>query len=279
MLCYNISFVWGCILLSIDSHGGALLQLQRLGYTTGCGKPLLSDINLDLRPAECLAIIGPNGSGKSTLLRTLTGELTPTSGDLYFDGRPLSQLSRLQRARTIALLAQSDSAHPQLSVSEYVELGRLPYQGRDCAQRHRQLVEHALTETGMRGLRHQRLGRLSGGERQRAALARAFAQTPQLLLLDEPTNHLDPLARASLLNWVKRKGIAAIAVLHDLALVAPFADRVAVIERGRLVRCDIPSRALAADCINPVFGLDSFVIAHPHTGQPLHIFEAPQRAG
>lgn len=261
-----------------QSDGPALLQLRRLSLSIG-GKPLLSDISLSLRQGERLAIIGPNGSGKSTLLRILTGELQPTSGDVRFTGRALSQLSRMQRARAIALLAQNDSAHPHLTVDEYVSLGRLPYQGEGSMRQHRQIVEQALLETRMQALRQRRFARLSGGERQRAALARVFAQTPQLLLLDEPTNHLDPLARASLLSWVKRKGITVIAVLHDLPLVAPFADRVAVIERGRLVRCDVPERALAADCIRAVFGLDSFVIPHPQTGQPLHIFEAPPCAG
>lgn len=254
----------------------ALLQLRCLSLVIG-DRPLLSDISFNLRAGERLAIIGPNGSGKTTLLRLLTGELQPTSGEVRLAGRPLSQLSRMQHARTVALLAQNDSAHPYLTVAEYVALGRLPYRGEESVRQHRQIVEQALLETRMQALRHRRFAQLSGGERQRAALARVFAQTPQLLLLDEPTNHLDPLARASLLSWVKNKGIAVIAVLHDLPLVAPFADRVAVIERGRLLRCDVPERALAADCIRAVFGLDSFVIPHPQTGRPLHIFEAPQR--
>lgn len=91
------------------------------------------------------------------------------------------------------------------------------------------IIRLAIADVGLAHRTHARIGTLSGGKRQRAALARALAQTPQLLLLDEPTNHLDPLARARLLMLVRQKNIATIAVLHDLPLVYPFADRVLVL--------------------------------------------------
>ena len=252
-----------------------LLTLQNLAVHTGAGKVLLDGISLSVQAGECLAVIGPNGSGKSSLLRTLVGELNPASGQVLFQGVPLAQMSRVGRARAVALLAQNDVADARLRVAEYVALGRIPYAGQIDEHAQQCIVEQALADTGLQHLQQRRLGQLSGGEMQRAALARAFAQTPQLLLLDEPTNHLDPLARASLLAQVKRKGIAVIAVLHDLALVAPFADSVAVIEHGRLVRWGKPGQVLASDCIGSVFGMESFVIPHPRTGQPFHIFDVP----
>ena len=184
-------------------------------------------------------------------------------------------MGRQSRAQAVALLAQNDVADARLSVAQYVALGRIPYAGQENDSQQEQIVAQALADTGMQHLQQRRLGQLSGGEMQRAALARALAQTPQLLLLDEPTNHLDPLARASLLGQVKRKGIAVIAVLHDLALVAPFADSVSVIAQGRLVRWGKPEQVLASDCIGSVFGMESFVIPHPRTGRPFHIFDVP----
>ena len=252
-----------------------LLALQGLSVHARGGKVLLDGVSLSVRAGECLAVIGPNGSGKSSLLRTLVGELSPSSGQMLFQGKPLAQMGRQSRAQAVALLAQNDVADARLSVAQYVALGRIPYAGQENDSQQEQIVAQALADTGMQHLQQRRLGQLSGGEMQRAALARALAQTPQLLLLDEPTNHLDPLARASLLGQVKRKGIAVIAVLHDLALVAPFADSVAVIAQGRLVRWGNPEQVLASDCIGSVFGMESFVIPHPRTGRPFHIFDVP----
>ncbi|MCF6733557.1 ABC transporter ATP-binding protein, partial [Escherichia coli] len=146
--------------------------------------------------------------------------------------QPLNALNRHERAKRIAILAQSDTPDLRLRVAEYVALGRIPHHGFSTPAHDRQLIDEALDDTGLLPLRHRLLGTLSGGERQRAALARAFAQTPQLLLLDEPTNHLDPLARTQLLSLVRKRGISTLAVLHDLPLITPFADRVAVLQQG-----------------------------------------------
>ncbi|MEC5319578.1 ABC transporter ATP-binding protein [Brenneria populi subsp. brevivirga] len=253
-----------------------LLQLNNV--TVAADKrhpPRLNDISLTIRRGERLALIGPNGSGKSTLLRTLTSELNPVTGNIYLNGRAIRAFSRRERAKYIAILAQNDTPDLRLRVEEYVALGRIPHHGDDAPEQNHRIVEQSLTDTGLIALRHRLMATLSGGERQRASLARAFAQTPQLLLLDEPTNHLDPLARAQLLTLVRNRGITAVAVLHELPLVAPFADRVAVLQHGKLVRCGPPEHALAADCIRRVFGMESFTVTHPVTGSPLRIFEAP----
>lgn len=262
-------------LTSDNQQAPPLLELDTLSVKAPGGKVLLAGVSFSLAAAECLAVIGPNGSGKSTLLRALTGELSPATGRVLYQGQPVGKLGRMGRARAIALLAQHDNADPGLSVEDYVALGRIPYHTTDKAWQRQQHIEQALTDTGLQALRTRRLAGLSGGERQRAALARAFAQTPQLLLLDEPTNHLDPLARSSLLARVKRKGIAVIAVLHDLALVAPFARRVVVIQQGKLVCCASADKALSAETIGHVFGMESFVITHPRSGKPFYIFDAP----
>lgn len=140
------------------------------------------------------------------------------------------------------------------------------------------IIRLAIADVGLAHRTHARIGTLSGGERQRAALARALAQTPQLLLLDEPTNHLDPLARARLLMLVRQKGIATIAVLHDLPLVDPFADRVLVLREGQTVICAPPDAALAPPIMMATFGLENYTLPHPQTGLPVRFFAAPSGA-
>ncbi|AIA73030.1 putative iron(III) ABC transporter ATP-binding protein [Pectobacterium atrosepticum SCRI1043] len=258
------------------ANSPVLLQLHHVSVTDANRAPRLSDISLSMHAGERLALVGPNGSGKSTLLRVLTSELSATAGYVHLNGQPLNALNRHERAKRIAILAQSDTPDLRLRVAEYVALGRIPHHGFSTPAHDRQLIDEALDDTGLLPLRHRLLGTLSGGERQRAALARAFAQTPQLLLLDEPTNHLDPLARTQLLSLVRKRGISTLAVLHDLPLITPFADRVAVLQQGTLLRWGTPAHALSADCVKSVFGMESFTVPHPLNGSPIRIFEAPE---
>ncbi|NUW60636.1 ABC transporter ATP-binding protein [Cronobacter muytjensii] len=236
---------------------------------------ILNDLNVSVGKGEKLAVVGPNGSGKSTLLRLLIGDATPDTGLILLEGRPLEAFSPTARARKIAYLAQHDAPDPRLTLEEYVALGRTPFADSKNARR---IVDEIIEETGLAALRQRLLGTLSGGQCQRAALARALAQSPALLLLDEPTNHLDPPARAALLSLVKSKGIAVIAVLHDLAAIDNFADRVLVLHQGRQVACATPDIALQTSTIFPVFGMQSFSVRHPLDGRSLRIFDVPRCA-
>ncbi|BEN24569.1 Probable siderophore transport system ATP-binding protein YusV [Serratia marcescens] len=247
--------------ISLTGHGGALI---------------LDNIHFALRAGEKLAVIGPNGSGKSSLLRALIGETRPDSGDIYWRGRALSAWPAAERARSIAFLAQNDLPDLRLSVEDYVALSRLPHGA--CSATGKRIVDEAIGETGLASLRHHPLGRLSGGQRQRAALARALAQSPDLLLLDEPTNHLDPPGRSALLSLVKNKDISVIAVLHDLPVAEAFADRILVLNESRQVACGTPEAVLQTPVILPVFGMNSFKVAHPVSGKTLRIFDVPHCA-
>ncbi|HEJ7154460.1 TPA: ABC transporter ATP-binding protein [Serratia marcescens] len=237
---------------------------------------ILDNIHFALRAGENLAVIGPNGSGKSSLLRALIGETRPDSGDIYWRGRALSAWPAAERARSIAFLAQNDLPDLRLSVEDYVALSRLPHGA--CSATGKRIVDEAIGETGLASLRHHPLGRLSGGQRQRAALARALAQSPDLLLLDEPTNHLDPPGRSALLSLVKNKDISVIAVLHDLPVAEAFADRILVLNESRQVACGTPEAVLQTPVILPVFGMNSFKVAHPVSGKTLRIFDVPHCA-
>lgn len=234
----------------------------------------LSAISFDVCLGESVVIIGPNGSGKSTLLALLSTELLPDSGVILFDGYKLNALCRRELARKIAILSQQDMAHPRLRVWEYVSLGRLPYRGITDWRKDRAISEQCMHETGISHLAGSFLGQLSGGERQRAALARAFAQQPQLLLLDEPTNHLDPLLREQLLKVIRAKAITTITVLHDLALAPLLADRIILLCAGEMICQGSVDQVFDSCYLQKVFGLRSFQFPHPENGFPLRFFEA-----
>ncbi len=242
------------------------------------GRGVLDGVTLRLAPRECLAVVGPNGAGKTSLARLMAGLLRPTRGQVTLDGRLLHAAPARWRALRVAVVAQGDAPDLRLSLAESVALGRVPHRGRVTAAEQARVVAAALDRVGLGRLASRRLDALSGGERQRGAIARAIAQQPDLLILDEPTNHLDPRARSDVLDLARGLGIAVVAVLHDLALVAPFADRVAVLDRGRLVALAPPAQALAPDTIRAVFALDSFTATPPGSDRGVIVFHAPRTA-
>ncbi|CDX22659.1 Iron ABC transporter, ATP-binding protein [Mesorhizobium plurifarium] len=242
------------------------------------GRTLVEDVGLSLAAGERLAIIGPNGAGKTTLLRMLCGALRPSAGEVRLAGRRLDRITAAERALSIAVVGQTDQPDPRLALIDYVELGRVPHAGLRRRHDDRDIVVEALRRTGLLPLLARSIGSLSGGERQRAQLARAIAQEPKILFLDEPTNHLDPRARGELLELVAAFNMTVVAVLHDLALVAPFATSIAVMSNARL-RALAPTRdALAQPLIREVFGIDVLRLRHPTEDRELTVFDLPTRA-
>lgn len=254
-----------------------LLEARDL-HATANGRTLVEDVSLSLTAGERLAIIGPNGAGKTTLLRMLCGALSPSRGEVRLAGRRLDRITAAERALSIAVVGQTDQPDPRLALIDYVELGRVPHAGLRRRHDDRDIVVEALRRTGLLPLLARAIGSLSGGERQRAQLARAIAQEPKILFLDEPTNHLDPRARAELLELVAEFNMTVVAVLHDLALVAPFATRVAVMSNARLHALAPPREALAQPLIREVFGIDVLRLRHPTEDRELTVFELPTRA-
>jgi iron complex transport system ATP-binding protein len=220
-----------------------------------------------------MAIVGPNGAGKSTLLRLLAGLLVPSSGHILLNRQRLQDIAPLARARKFAILGQADHADARLRVHDYVALGCLPLRQTHAAAQLQAVVTDVLALCNLTALAPRSLGSLSGGERQRAHLARALAQRPQLLLLDEPTNHLDPRATADLLTLVRGLGITVVAVLHNLPLVPSWADQVAVLKAGALVRFEPPALALNPVTVHQVFAMHSYYLPHPHTEQPMLVLD------
>jgi len=252
---------------------GLHLALRDLGYRIGPERWLVKPLSLELATGEHVAIVGPNGAGKSTLLKLMAGSLPASSGSVWLDGQDLAQLSLPQRARQIAVLGQSDQTDDRLRVQDYVALGCLPHRKHWSTEQVRQTVEGMLSSCRLQALRQRPLSQLSGGERQRAHLARALAQAPRLLLLDEPTNHLDPRATLDLLQAVAALGITVVAVLHDLALVPQWAQRVVVLKQAELVAFDAPAQALSPSCLQQVFGINAFYLPHPVSAEPILVMD------
>jgi len=234
---------------------------------------VLRSINLNIHGGELTALVGPNGAGKSTLFKVLSGYLPPREGTILLGGRSLAELTGRQRAWRLAWLSQELPPSTGHTVEEVVLLGRY-FNLRGLANyspEDRQAARKALEQVGITTLRGRLIGELSGGERQRVFLAQALAQGAGLLLLDEPTNHLDLAATGVLISLLKQLTVAGQAVLlitHDLNLAARHADRLLLLDRGRIVATGSPAEVIVPELLHEVYGAELTVLPHPLDGSP-----------
>ncbi|WP_411033692.1 ABC transporter ATP-binding protein [Shinella sp. BYT-45] len=235
------------------------------GLTAGYrGRAVLHRLTLPpLVPGELAVLVGPNAAGKSTLLHTLAN-LVPGNGTVTFGDRDLARLDPHERARLIGFMPQGLPGGVGLTVVEGVIVAlratRNGSKGRD-------MIEEAfdvLARLGIADLAMQRLDRLSGGQRQLASLAQAVSGEPPILILDEPTSALDPARQFQILRLVKdyaRGGRIAMIVLHDLAAAARWADRLIVLDQGRLHSAGTPQEVLTPAMLAEVYGVAARVEA------------------
>lgn len=216
------------------------------------GKRVLDRVTLGVGRGEILGILGPSGSGKTTLLRVALGLLAPSTGRVTLDGLLASTGGRVVMAperRGLGVVFQDLALWPHLTVAGNLAFG-LTSRGMPRGER-RERVAAMLDRVGLAGFGPRRPGELSGGERQRVAIARALVVEPRAVLFDEPLANLDPVRKAELLAvfraLLRDRRTPAIYVTHDLREVAELADRLAVLEGGRVVQ----EGALDALCTAP----------------------------
>jgi len=212
-----------------------------------------------------VALIGPNGAGKTSALRALAG-LVPFDGEIVLNGRDVATLPRRELARLVALVPQKPETPPELTVAEYVLLGRTPhisYLGSE-GRADRAAASRALRRLELEGFAERRLGSLSGGELQRAVLARALAQEARILLLDEPTTALD-LGRAQLVlelvEELRGDGLTVVSTMHDLTLAGQYADRLLLLDRGAVAAEGTAADVLSAPNLAAHYGASVRVVA------------------
>jgi len=236
---------------------------------------VLRELDLRVEPGEILAVVGPNGVGKSTLVRSVSGALRPLAGSVEIGGRRLHELPPAERARMVSVVPQASNLPPAFTALDVVILGRTPYLGwlGSEGELDRRLAAEAMDRTETLGLAQRRVGELSGGEQQRLLIARALTQGAPVMLLDEPTAHLDLRHQDRVLKLVRRltteQKLSVLLALHDLNLVARFADRVALLSDGRVHRVGQPQEVLTPEQLAAVYGIKIHVMTNPFDGKPL----------
>lgn len=230
--------------------------------------PAVDGVDLEVASGEWVAVIGPNGAGKTSLLRALAGTIA-FQGTVSVDGTDVSGMSKRAVSRRIAVVPQRPTLPDGMVVVDYVLLGRTPHLGYLAVESDNDVVIalDSLERLGAGILAGRRLGNLSGGERQRVVLARALAQQADVLLLDEPTTSLDVGHAQQVLEMVDElrleREMAVVAAIHDLTLAAQYADRLVLLDRGKVVADGIPESVLTEGGVAGFSGAKVSIVRGP----------------
>ncbi|MBK5144544.1 heme ABC transporter ATP-binding protein [Budviciaceae bacterium BWR-B9] len=251
-----------------------MIEAQNLVYSVHHRK-LTDNVSLTLPGGEIVAILGPNGAGKSTLLRQLTGYLQPTSGQCLLFGKPLNQWSVKELAKARAVMRQNSGMAFPFSVKEVIEMG---FHTRKDPARDDSLAQ-IMALCSCENLAKRNYCHLSGGEQQRVHLARLLAQLwqnrdkPKWLFLDEPTSALDVHYQQQLFRLlkklVKEDNFNVCCVLHDLNLASLYADRMILLDQGRIIANGTPDEVLNESMLSELYHADLRVSTHPEACAPL----------
>lgn len=244
------------------------LEALEIGYYKNA--PLLESINATARHGELIALLGTNGSGKSTLFKTIMNLIPPIAGKTMVSDKSATQYSREEFPKVISFISTEKHNIQHLSIWDFVALGRYPYTnwiGGFTIEDHN-LVEKAITITGLEKIKNKSITDLSDGERQRASIARTLAQDTQTILMDEPTAYLDLPAKFELLHLLslmcRQENKAIIFSTHDVSLALNEADKLWIIHSNTFIE-GAPEDLLMNGTISKLFQ-NNGISLNPLTG-------------
>ncbi len=250
-----------------------ILEANDVSFSFGALN-VLRGVSVTVCKGTVTGIIGPNGAGKSTLMRILAGTLSPASGSVILDGKPVARMHPGERARHIAVVPQETHIPFPFTALEIVLMGRAPYlPAFGFESRHDvDVAMAALNATDCTHLAGRDIAELSGGERRRVIIARALAQETSILLLDEPMSFLDLRHSSELARLLREKArssnLASVAVMHDLNLAAAFCDRIIILKDGSISAEGTPAETISSGVIGSAFNVRVSTGRDPATGAP-----------
>ncbi|MCK4904940.1 ABC transporter ATP-binding protein [bacterium] len=243
-----------------------------------CGYPAgftLKNVSFKLEKKEFLGIVGPNGSGKTTLLKTITRLLKPKKGEVIIDGVNIEKMKFKEIAKKIAVVPQIFNMEFDISVEEFIFLGRIPLKSTFQFLENKndeEVVKNAMELTETVKLKERLVNSLSGGEIQRVAIARALVQEPQLLLLDEPTSHLDIGHQIRILDLLRKLNkenlLTIVAIFHDLNLASEYCNRLLLMKEGKTYCIGKPEEVLTYQTLEEVYNTPVIVQKSIVSGKP-----------
>ena len=240
----------------------AIINIEKLNYSYG-KKEVLKELSLDIDENKLTGIIGPNGCGKSTLAKNIIKYINGKFESFKIMDTDIRELTHKKIAQLISYIPQKSIIIPNISVFDYVLLGRFPLLKNswdNYSEQDYEIVEKNINLLNIRELKDRNIETLSGGELQKALLARALAQEAKILLLDEPTSALDLNNAVEFMKILKnismKKEISVIIIIHDLNLASLFCDTLIILKDGRFIEKGSPKEVINEENIKSVYNLD-----------------------
>lgn len=225
------------------------------------GKPLIREINIQLKKGEILTLIGPNGAGKSTILKSITRQLATISGTVYLDKKLMSQMSNKEVSQKLAVVLTERMRPELMTCEDIVATGRYPYTGTlgILSAEDKVKVKEAMETVHAWDLKDRDFTAISDGQRQRILLARAICQEPEIIVLDEPTSFLDIRHKLELLTILKQmvldNQLTVIMSLHELDLAQKVSDKVICVHGEYIEKYGAPEEIFTSDYIRNLYGI------------------------
>ena len=240
----------------------AIINIEKLNYSYG-KKEVLKELSLDIDENKLTGIIGPNGCGKSTLAKNIIKYINGKFESFKIMDTDIRELTHKKIAQLISYIPQKSIIIPNISVFDYVLLGRFPLLKNswdNYSEQDYEIVEKNINLLNIRELKDRNIETLSGGELQKALLARALSQEAKILLLDEPTSALDLNNAVEFMKILKnismKKEISVIIIIHDLNLASLFCDSLIILKDGRFIEKGSPKEVINEENIKSVYNLD-----------------------
>jgi iron complex transport system ATP-binding protein len=256
----------GCLAMS-------LISARNINFSYA-ETPVMKDVSFSVEEGQIAAIIGPNGSGKTTLLKIINGMLFPDAGEMLIDGKDTKEWLRKEIAKKVAIVPQETSIIFPFYAEEIVLMGRFPHLSnyRFENKNDYKIVFDAMEKTDTLSFDRRRFNELSAGERQRVLIARALAQEPKVLLLDESTVFLDLKHQVQFLTLLRQlntsEKLTVIFVTHDINLAAQNADRIILLDCGKIYAIGNPAEVISARNMKEVYEVEVLVDKNPQSGLP-----------
>ena len=244
-----------------------IFDVKNLNFSVR-GQNILSNISLEILPAQYIAIIGPNGGGKTTLIRMLLGLDKPSSGEIKIFGKKLKSFKEWHKIGFVPQRASHvDSSFPA-TVLDIVKMGRTSQRKLFSifSEDDKAIVYDAMSKMDILDLKDKMVGTLSGGQRQRVMIARALASKPEILILDEPNTGVDMVSQKSfyalLRKLNKEEKITIVFITHDIGVIADDIARLFTINQKAII-CNNPKQTLSCEDMSKLYGIDAHLL-HNH---------------
>lgn len=236
-----------------------MIEVKNISKKYG-SKAVVNPVSFQIKRGQITSFIGPNGAGKSTVLGIMSRLLTKDSGEVYIDGKEISQWDTKELSKVIAILKQSNHLNVRLTIRDLVAFGRFPHSGGNLTLADEEKIDEALEYMQLKDIQSKFLDQLSGGQRQRAFIGMVLAQDTDYIFLDEPLNNLDMKHSVQIMKMLRRivdeLGKTVVIVIHDINFASCYSDEIIALQDGEIVSVGTVDEMMTASTLSKLYDMD-----------------------